>query len=379
MTGVANTDNINVDTTAKTATLTKSNLNNANVTITGDYKLEIASDITAPEEIPAGFDNLTYKGAGNTDGYTLAEDGKTLNYTTAKEGESLFTLTGVTDTASIVVDTTAKTVTLSQNNFTGANITISGTQGYKLALDKDYSPTQTDAGFVGLTYKSAGTSDGYTLAEDGQSVTYTASGDRTDLFTLEGVTDTSSINVDNTAKTATIAKANLTGTDVTISGTQGYKLAVASDVTEAVVTPEGFVELTYKSESNTEGYKLADDGTSIAYTSAVAATDLFTLAGVANTTDIAVDKTTKTATLTASNLNEQTVTIRLQACVERRISDGYEDRSALRRFDLQVRECNGRLRTGKRRLEHCLHGGSCGNRSVHADQRHRYLQHCCRL
>ena len=298
LSGVKSTDGIKVENNV--VILTESNLNGENVTLTGEnYTLALDKDYSSTTT-PAGFDGLTYKSASNTSGYAVSSDSKSITYTAAVEGTGLFTLSGVKSTDGIKVENNV--VILTESNLNGENVTLTG-ENYTLALDKDYSSTTTPAGFDGLTYKSASNTSGYAVSSDSKSITYTAAVEGTGLFTLSGVKSTDGIKVENNV--VILTESNLNGENVTLTG-ENYTLALDKDYS-STTTPAGFDGLTYKSASNTSGYAVSSDSKSITYTSAVDATNLFTLSGVKTTDGIEVEN--NVVTLTKSNLNGANVTL----------------------------------------------------------------------
>ena len=102
-----------------------------------------------------------------------------------------------------------------------------------------------------------------------------------------------------------MTESNLNGENITLTG-ENYTLALDKDYS-STTTPAGFDGLTYKSASNTSGYAVSSDSKSITYTSAVDATNLFTLSGVKTTDGIEVEN--NVVTLTKSNLNGANVTL----------------------------------------------------------------------
>ena len=72
-------EGITIDGT--TVKLTQSVLGTNNVSIEGDYTLAFDGEVDTPESAAAHFEDLTYKSASNTAGYTLADDNKSITYT----------------------------------------------------------------------------------------------------------------------------------------------------------------------------------------------------------------------------------------------------------------------------------------------------------
>lgn len=166
------------------------------VYLTGDYTLDLASNVVASETTPAKFTvsgtKATYTEKKFTEGYVLSADKKSVSYTTAGGGDTLFTVSGLKkNTSASNLSYNDKVVTLKAKALGTSKVTIS--DGYKLALADDVQKsTTTSAGFsvskTTATYKSKQTTAGYTLASDAKSISYTktASGGDT-LVTLSGL------------------------------------------------------------------------------------------------------------------------------------------------------------------------------------------------
>ena len=312
--GVKSTDGIIVDTNNKTVTLKADNLDSSNVTFSSNADgYSFALDGVNPStSTNAHFSGNTYKSASNTAGYSVSYDKKNIVYTAPVAESDLFSLSGVKSTNGIVVDTNKKIVTLKADNLDSSNVTFSSNAGgYSFALSGVDSSSSTAAHFDGLTFKSASSSEGYSLSSDKKSINYTAPVIESDLFSLSNVKNTDSISIDTAKKTVTLNAANLNKKEITIS--DGYTLKLAEDVLAPVETTEGWSKVssgkaTYNFDSTTAGYTLADN--KITYTKAVAAKS-FTLTGIKSTSGITVDDST--VTLNVANLNKKEITI----------SDGY--------------------------------------------------------
>ncbi|MBR1645705.1 MAG: hypothetical protein IJ685_02890, partial [Selenomonadaceae bacterium] len=156
LSGVKSTDGITVANGV--VTLTAANLNNQDVTITGDgYTLALDKNYSSTIT-PAHFDGNVYKSASNTDGYKISDDAKKISYTTEIPATNLFTLSGVKSMDGITVANGV--VTLTAANLNNQDVSITG-DGYTLALDKNYSSMTKPAHFDGNVYKSASNTDGY--------------------------------------------------------------------------------------------------------------------------------------------------------------------------------------------------------------------------
>ena len=249
----------------------------------------------------ASLDNVNILGNEIPDWKT---NGTKATYGTLKN--ILIVIDGVKSTDGINVDTSKKTVTIKSDNLDAKSISFSSNSGgYSFALDGVNPSTPTDAHFVGNTFKSASKTAGYSLSSDKKSIFYTPAVEESDLFTLSNVKNTESISVDIVKKTVTLNANNLTGKNVSITG--DYTMAL-SGVDAAKTTAAHFDGSTYKSESNTAGYALDSAKTTIKYTTAKDAIDLFTLSGIKSASGIVVDTSKKIVTLKAANLNAKNVT-----------------------------------------------------------------------
>ena len=280
------TDDITVDTANKKVTLTETNLNGKTITVDGGYTLALDKDYASKQTKAAGFDGNAYKTATISEGYIAS--GNKIIYTAASGGETLFTLKDATITKDIVVDTTAKKVTLTAANLNKKNVTVDG--GYTLALDKDYASKQTKAsGFDGSAYKTATMSEGYTASDN--TITYIPTSGGKTLFTLTNTTITDAITVDTTAKKVTLTAANLNDKDVTVTG--DYKLSLAKDVPTATVKTDGsFTKFangiaTYKTTAYSDYYTLKNN--KITHTAASGG-KVVTIAGLNSKTKLATIK-----------------------------------------------------------------------------------------
>ncbi|MBR4152623.1 MAG: calcium-binding protein [Selenomonadaceae bacterium] len=299
ITGVRSANGIVVNNN-KTVTIPLSSLSNLTVSIIGDgYKLALAGDVPASKTMAAHWDGMTYKSASITGGYSIVNN--QIVYTPETAETDLFTISGVTNTDGIIINDTTVTVPLSALGI--GEVTVSN--GYTLALGNDVThSTSTPAHWSGSTYKSESTTEGYNLVDN--KVTYTPAKVETDLFTINGVISTEGIAINGI--TVTVSKSALSTSNVTISN--GYALALASDVPASKSTAAHWDGMTYKSASDTAGYSLSNN--QIIYTPAEKAeTDLFTINGVTSTNGIVISG--KTVTVPQSALSTNNVTI----------SDGY--------------------------------------------------------
>ena len=172
----------------------------------------------------------------------------TINGTTAAYGTStdtLITVSGVKSADGLSLN--GKVVTVAQSALGNADVTVS--DGYTLALADDVSkPTTTKAAWTHdgttATYKSAGTTAGYTLTDN--SIIYSAAKAASNLATINGVKDSVNPAVKNGV--ITLKKANLSSNKVTVSG-NGYefnfdkgdykKTAITGSANKDIITSRG--------------------------------------------------------------------------------------------------------------------------------------------
>ena len=137
LSGVKTTEGITVANNV--VTLTEDNLNDQEVTLTGDgYTVALDKDYSPTTKV-AGWSGLTYKSARNTAGYEVSSDSKSITYTKAVDATDLFTLSGVKTTDGITVANNV--VTLTESNLNSENVTLTG-DAYTLALAKDVDTTK---------------------------------------------------------------------------------------------------------------------------------------------------------------------------------------------------------------------------------------------
>lgn len=267
---INNTDILNADNT---------------VTVSSDYVLDINDSIkSTPENLSwtqdtADKSKYVYVEASNTDGYKVVDNQIVYNTDTRKT----FTLEGLQETL-----TTADNASLPE----GVNV-----QDASLSDDKKtYTSKNANAWYylqdTTLTYHPATTSKTFTLS--GLNKSLTVVDDKVAGVTIDG-------------KNVTVAKNALNGSDVTLTG-EGFTLGVANDVPTVGNINAGWTgnngTYTYNATAGkTAGYTLS--GNTITYSDKV--DDSFTLSGIANTKNIAVQG--KIITIAAGSLNGSNVTL----------------------------------------------------------------------
>ena len=282
----------------------ESALTSDDVTLTGDNcKLEL-DGYTKPAEVPVTFVNGVYTQAYTPAFYSATD--KKISYN-GQVGGGKFTISGLKNDASVGngIQISGKNVTLSQSVLNGENVTLTTSDGYKLAIDKSvptYS-TKINATWSNIgdayTYTAACTSDYYKLG--GNKLTYIkAKG--SEQFTISGVNSSSGIKV--SGKNVTISKAALGDKNVIFSTSDGYKLAFDKNVPTAKEIKQTWISkrgtFTYTAAGTTAGYSL--NGNTIVYNEQVGG-EQFTISGLKDTKAVSVSG--KVVTVGKTSLNSK--------------------------------------------------------------------------
>ncbi|MBD3879244.1 MAG: hypothetical protein SR1Q5_06120, partial [Quinella sp. 1Q5] len=225
-------------------------------------------------------------------------------------------ISGIKSTEGITIGDDGKVAVDKNNLAEGATeVKLTG-KGYSLELtgvETVGTPTTSSATFSeiissGANYFTTTNTNAYwTLGDDNNYILTPAASVNNILFTLSGIKTTSGIVVDTIKKTVTLKSANLGASDVKFSANAGGYTFGLEGVSGSTTTTAGFSGNTYKTGSNTAGYALDNAKTTVKYTSAVPATDLFTLSGIKTTSGIVVDTIKKTVTLKSANLGASDV------------------------------------------------------------------------
>ena len=231
--------NIPINTKTKTVTLNKAALDTGTVSVSGDYKLALGSDVKNKSKTTAAHFEVSgttakYVSTKITAGYSLATDKKSVSYVSATTGgDTLATITGLKKgtkaTALSVSDNNV--ITISKAALAGKTITVSN--GYTLALAKNVSaPVFTAAGWSvsGTTakYNSEKIVAGYTLADDKKSVNYTKSLASKTLVTVTGlISGTTADKLSLKDNTVTLSGEIIGSKGATVNG-KGYKFVLSS-------------------------------------------------------------------------------------------------------------------------------------------------------
>lgn len=243
----------------------------------------------------------TYKTKETLAGYSVANN--QIKYTEGSGGETLVTVSGVKSIEGLSLN--GKVVKVANSALNEDTVTIS--DGYTLALADDVTAPKINAEWSlrnsTATYKGT-TTAGYTLAEDGKSITYTEAKSGEKLATVTGVKSVDGLKVNGT--TIIVAASSLNATDVTVS--DGYSLALADDVTlsettEANLSLDGS-SATYTAEQTTAGYKLEDN--KISYVEASGG-DTLIINGVKSTDGLSIND--KVVTVSEASLGTSKVTL----------------------------------------------------------------------
>ena len=279
--------------------LKSSALTTGEVTLTGNGRLEL-DDYTKPASTAASFVYGVYT-ATSTPAFYSATD-KKISYTKATGGEK-FSVTGLADGADIGtgIKISGKTVTLGKTALGNQNVTLTTSNGYKLAIDKTVptSATKTKAAWKNFTYTAAKTSAYYKISGNKISYTKATGGEQ---FTLTGIKSTSGVKI--SGKTVTLGKTALGNSDVTFTTSDGFKLAFDKTIPTVTAIKSGWKNFTYTAAGTTAGYKL--DGDKIIYSEQIGG-EQFTLTGVKDTKNISVNG--KTVTVGKNSLNGKNVTL----------------------------------------------------------------------
>lgn len=230
--GIKSVDGLKVD--GNVITVSNSALTTANVTLGQNDKFTLAldDDVTqTPEYTSATWKRnkttATFVQKTKAVVYTPAANGKSITYTKSGTEQTLTTITGLknsTSTEGIALE--GNTITLSKNVLTTTDVKIIG--DYKLALGDGIKSVAIKSGTWSAIKNGAATlngsmSDGYTLAPDEKSVTYTkATKNNAVLATINGVKKTAGITLSGNA--VVLSSSNF-GDKVTVSGTAAFDFA----------------------------------------------------------------------------------------------------------------------------------------------------------
>ena len=329
--GASFAQGVTVDMTKKKVTLNAAVLGTSDVTLNStSYTLAKGSDVkTSAEDDFSLAVNDTSATLTNTPSayYTFAN--KSVTYTAAGTSAEVATLTGLssglesekdangnlilykeettgegnsavtTKLVAATVDTDNAKITLTKYAVDGTNnIKVDGKGGYTLAIDSENAPASSGEdkfrwvisgdSSTGYTAKyTPYTTASYALAKGSKELTCTSETSDDELFTISGLKDVTTGNVDtiagitvNNDKTITVSKDVLGDSEVSITG-DGYTLALeggnstlgfaeSEKWTLAEVTADSKTTKTATGTISTaEGWTLGNDKTKITHTAAV--------------------------------------------------------------------------------------------------------------
>ncbi len=319
----------NLSLNGTTVTVSANALDKDNtVTINDGYTLALGANVTVPKTASTvgGWSvskgTATYKGAGLTAGYVV--ENNQIVYQAATEGDTLITVEGLSTAAnSSHISLNGTTVTISANAL-NKNNTVTIPDGYTLALGENVAvPTETSSDATWTvskgtaTYTGAGLTAGYVIEDN--KIVYQAETAGETLIKITGLSTTATAkNISLNKKVVTIAANALNKNNTVEIEGDGYTLALASNVTTATETAEGWTisngTASYNTASNTAGYTVSDN--KIYYLNKVNGENLVSVTGLK-----------KTATAKNLSLAENVVSV-AAAAVDKKssvtVSDGYE-------------------------------------------------------
>ena len=191
------------------------------VSIKGDYKLKLASDVdTIAEDFSAwttlSNGNVAYFENGKDSYYSLSSDSKSVSYKTSVTGSNKVVLSGVKGTPTL----SGATVNLNADNFNSNVAVVNNTGNYQFSLSGDFDGK-----------KFTGTSSADTIANSGSNVTVIGGAGADSIYnsgsnaTIQSdagediITNTGShVSINSGNDNDTI---NNSGSDVTIDGGKG--------------------------------------------------------------------------------------------------------------------------------------------------------------
>ncbi|MBQ6005187.1 MAG: hypothetical protein IJL14_02945 [Selenomonadaceae bacterium] len=248
--GVKSTSGLKVS--GNVITVAKASVNAKNITVTGDYTLALADNVTRPSTTNSWSLNnstATLKQT-TTAGYTLEDN--VIIYS-KKSTANVATVTGVKSTSGLKVS--GNVITVSKASVNAKNITVTG--DYTLALaDNVAQPSTTNSWSLNnstATLKQT-TTAGYTLEDN---VIIYSKKSTANVATVTGVKSTSGLKVNGNV--ITVSKASVNAKNITV--TSDYTLALADNVAQPSTTNSWSLNnstATLK-QTTTAGYTLEDN------------------------------------------------------------------------------------------------------------------------
>lgn len=290
---------------------------NSTVRVSSGYELALAKDVTQPITSKPVWSvsgsTASYRTTSSA-GYAVVNN--TIVYQSATTNSASVTVSGLS-TKARAADLSLKgsTVTVSANAL-AQNSTVRISSGYELALAKDVSKPATNKASWAVTdgvgsYRTT-SSAGYVVSNN--AIIYQAAFVNEDIITVTGLSNTAKASdLTLKSKTVTVA-ANALSASKSVEVNDGYKLALAKDVTVPAATAEGWVVTNgtaeYQTASKTAGYEVTNN--KISYSAAILPNTLITLTGLkskANPKYISLDNSTRTITIAASIVDKKNITV----------------------------------------------------------------------
>ncbi len=288
------------------------------VEITDGFTLELGNDVTdTPQDIPEHWEIsegvAAYFATGLTAGYVLSDN--TIFYQSEQKGDVVTEVDGLSAEATLDdISMSGKVVTIKNHGLDVAK-TVTITRGYTLALGSDVIDPVVVAPVWKVengtaNYMVGGTTSGFVT--DDTQITYQPADDGESQIEISGLS--SSVTVDDIfwKNTVVTISNNTLDTSKTVSITNGYTLALGSDVTDIpqVVSPTWRVSngtATYQG-GKTAGYTVS--GNTITYSAAVDDETLATITGLkADATASGISLSGNVITLKESVFDRKEVTL----------------------------------------------------------------------
>ena len=272
ITGITDTEGLSID--GNVITVSNASLNGVETmkVTSGNFKLALGTDVRVPNPTNQSwyYDNYTrtlnYSSEGRPSGYVL--ENNVIRHVSEVAEENV-TITGINTT--ITNDgASAEGIARNGNTFIISEqclikdeetvVRISG-EGYYLALAEGIKePESTDPDWyldgTTATYKEASETEGFTLNDDRNKITYTPETNGKTLVSVYGVKSTDGLEPPDDDNIVAVYESALNGTNISISS--GYSLELDDDIARPSVKAGWFLEdgrATYEDSGQTEGYR----------------------------------------------------------------------------------------------------------------------------
>ena len=240
--------------------------------------------------------------------------GWTISGSTAKFGD-LITITGLsTNATENDLSLSGTTVTISANALDSSK-TVEISDGYTLALASDVEKPETIKTAWNISngtanYNSGGKTAGYILSDN--QIIYQAETVGDALITVSGLSENATVKNISLSGTTVKISANALDTSKTVTISDGYKLALNTDVTVSKTTAEGWQvskgAAEYKNSAVSAGFAVSDN--KIIYVDETAADTLITVTGLKTTAKATnLSLAGNSVTIAAAAVNKGKVTI----------------------------------------------------------------------